>query len=304
MKKSSWTFLYVPEGDGGVRTMHVEKRLAWVLAAAVGLFVLASLVVTVSLSRQRGQVADAERREEQVQALRSEIARLEESLDQVEEQVAAGFQLQERASIVAGLGPLESGVVSRGVGGQAPMDSDLAAIGDRPDRERLAELREHLDRLRTQASSQNDGFEKLLTVLREDQELRDSTPSTRPMRTGWLSSRYGKRVDPFKGSIAFHSGLDFSAQPGTPIYATASGKVQRASKHGSLGNLVEIDHGNGFVTRYGHMRAFATEKGKTVERGEVIGYVGSTGRSTNPHLHYEVVRDGRSQNPWLYIIRD
>ena len=104
--------------------------------------------------------------------------------------------------------------------------------------------------------------------------------------------------------MAFHRGLDFSSSIGTPIYATASGTVTRASRHGSLGKLVEVEHGNGLVTRYGHMNDFKVAKGDRIERGQLLGHVGNTGRSTGPHLHYEVVRNGRSENPWLYIIRD
>jgi murein DD-endopeptidase MepM/ murein hydrolase activator NlpD len=101
-----------------------------------------------------------------------------------------------------------------------------------------------------------------------------------------------------------HRGLDFAARVGTPVIAPAAGRVKRASRRGSLGLLIEVDHGNGLVTRYGHLDSFAVGRGDWVTRGQIIGRVGNTGRSTGSHLHYEVVQNGRSQNPWLYIIND
>jgi len=305
MQKNTWTFLYVPSGEGGVRTVHVNRRLTYALAAAAGVFALLVLSLTIRQLTQRSIIHNLDDRSEELMVLRAEIDHLESSLRLVENQMAETYQMQERANLLAGLGPVDTGDALRGLGGQEPESSGALDVGyDRLSRQRLGQLREQLERLLVQARSQKEGFEQVVEVLREDQELRDTTPSIRPLRGGWLSSRYGKRVDPFTGNIAFHRGLDFSAQEGTPIYATASGRVRRASRHGSLGNLIELDHENGFVTRYAHLRDFAVKKGAQVERGELLGYVGSTGRSTSPHLHYEVAQHGRSQNPWLYIIRD
>jgi len=304
MKPTHWTFLYVPDGEGGVRTLHVSKRLAVGLIVSVGLLAGLVTALTVSYVRQDLAVGNLAQRDRQVRALRTEIAELESTIQRVEEQMAQNFQLQERANLIAGLGPLDTLPGERGVGGQEPPVTEGLMTSPDLDATRLREMREHLSRLLRQAEFQQDGYRHVLNVLQEDQRLRDTTPSIRPVRAGYLSSTYGRRVDPFTGDLAFHRGLDFSAPQGTPIYATAAGQVKRASRHGSLGNLVEVDHGNGIVSRYGHMKGFAVAKGDEVARGDLIGYVGSTGRSTSDHVHYEVVRNGRSENPWLYIIRD
>lgn len=304
MKPTHWTFLYVPDREGGVRTLHLSKRLAAALAACAGVLVILFGILTVSYVRQEMAVGSLAQRDRQVVALRTEIAELESTIQRVEEQMAQNFQLQERANLIAGLGPLDTVPGEAGIGGQEPPRADGLMASPDLDATRLREMREHLSRLLRQAEFQQDGYRHVLNVLQEDQRLRDTTPSIRPVRSGYLSSTYGRRVDPFTGDLAFHRGLDFSAPRGTPIYATAAGTVNRASRHGSLGNLVEVDHGNGIVSRYGHMKAFAVSKGDSVARGDLIGYVGSTGRSTSSHLHYEVVRNGRSENPWLYIIRD
>ena len=128
------------------------------------------------------------------------------------------------------------------------------------------------------------------------QALAAATPSIWPV-PGWLSSAYGNRRDPFTGDAAFHPGLDISADYGQPVQATADGTIVSAERNGSYGNLVVIDHGYGITTRYGHLSRFAVSNGEQVRRGQVVGYVGSTGRSTSPHLHYEILVNGRLTNP-------
>ena len=133
--------------------------------------------------------------------------------------------------------------------------------------------------------------------------LATSTPSIRPIDSdhSWLSSAFGYRKDPFTGLRTFHRAMDFSSPRGQPVYATAPGRVQSAKRTGNLGNLVILNHGYGLLTRYGHLSRFAVDAGQRVERGELIGYVGSTGRSTGSHVHYEIWLDGRPLNPWRYL---
>lgn len=139
-----------------------------------------------------------------------------------------------------------------------------------------------------------------LSTVRRNVEKRESlmnaTPSIWPVH-GWLSAGYGMRADPFTGDRDFHPGLDISADKGTPIMATAAGRVEIAAPSGDYGNLVVVDHGYGLVTRYGHLSKFAVWQGRSVKRGDVLGYVGATGRATGPHLHYEVLANGKLINP-------
>ncbi len=139
-----------------------------------------------------------------------------------------------------------------------------------------------------------------LSIVRRSVEKREAllnaTPSIWPIH-GWLSAGFGMRADPFTAKPDFHPGLDISAAVGTPIRATAAGTVELAAVSGDYGNLVVIDHGFGLVTRYGHISRFAVWKGQQVSRGEIIGYVGATGRATGPHLHYEVLANGKLMNP-------
>lgn len=143
-------------------------------------------------------------------------------------------------------------------------------------------------------------IERRLASVRTDvdkrQALVSATPSMWPI-AGWISSGFGNRRDPFSGETAFHPGLDISADHGAPVHAPADGVVESAAYNGNYGNLITLDHGFGLLTRYGHLSRYAVYVGQQIRRGDVIGYVGSTGRSTSPHLHYEVFVNGQLTNP-------
>ena len=147
-----------------------------------------------------------------------------------------------------------------------------------------------------------DRLDSVRNGVERRQALASATPSIWPV-AGWLSSSYGSRTDPFTGSNDFHPGLDISAPAGQPVLATADGVVSSASHSGSYGNLVVIDHGFGITTRYGHLSRFGVSAGQHVSRGDVVGFVGSTGRSTSPHLHYEIWMNGQLTNPMRLLAR-
>jgi murein DD-endopeptidase MepM/ murein hydrolase activator NlpD len=145
----------------------------------------------------------------------------------------------------------------------------------------------------------------LLTVMESrlfDQKIRKSmVPTQQPVPDAQIGSSFGWRIDPFTGRSALHSGLDFQAEPGTPILAAAGGVVVTAEWHPAYGNMLEVDHGNDLVTRYGHASRLGVKKGDIVKRGQPIASVGSTGRSTGPHLHFEVLVQGVPQDPQKFL---
>ncbi len=145
-------------------------------------------------------------------------------------------------------------------------------------------------------------FQTALEQVGELEEMVDALPVRLPLaRKLTVTSGYGRRRDPFLGTPAMHTGIDLAAPRGTPVHATASGTVTFAEWNGGYGRMIEIDHGNGHRTRYGHLSKIGVQEGEKVEAGEVIGNVGSTGRSTGPHLHYEMVRDGHRRDPSPYL---
>jgi murein DD-endopeptidase MepM/ murein hydrolase activator NlpD len=144
------------------------------------------------------------------------------------------------------------------------------------------------------------GLENRLSYVRRDVErqerLAGATPSIWPAH-GWLTGTFGGRSDPFTGEPGFHQGLDISTTKGEPVYATADGSVESASYTGDYGNLIVLRHDFGLATRYGHLNSFNVSVGSSVKRGDIIGYVGSSGRSTGAHLHYEILANGQLLNP-------
>jgi len=157
-----------------------------------------------------------------------------------------------------------------------------------------------LDQTFTMLRNVLGSLEGHLSIVRRNVENRESlmnaTPSIWPVH-GWLSAGYGMRADPFTGDRDFHPGLDISAERGTAVRATAAGRVELAAPSGDYGNLVVVDHGYGIVTRYGHLWKFSVWQGRDVKRGDILGYVGATGRATGPHLHYEILANGKLMNP-------
>jgi murein DD-endopeptidase MepM/ murein hydrolase activator NlpD len=144
------------------------------------------------------------------------------------------------------------------------------------------------------------GLESRLRNVRKEVERREAlaaaTPSLWPAQ-GWLSGTFGDRSDPFTGDAGYHQGLDISTEKGQPVYATADGKIESASYVGDYGNLIVMQHGFGLTTRYGHLSGFAVKPGQAVKRGQVIGYVGATGRATGSHVHYEILANGQPLDP-------
>jgi murein DD-endopeptidase MepM/ murein hydrolase activator NlpD len=183
-------------------------------------------------------------------------------------------------------------VKDRAVGGTSPTNAAISTVLATslvsPD-DTFGVLRTVLSVLETRLSTVRTGIERT-------EKLAAATPSIWPAK-GWLTGRFGGRSDPFTGESAFHQGLDISASKGQPVYATADGHVESAAYDGEYGNLIVLNHDFGMTTRYGHLSAFKVKRGQSVHRGDVIGYVGSTGRATGPHLHYEILANGKLLNP-------
>jgi murein DD-endopeptidase MepM/ murein hydrolase activator NlpD len=160
-----------------------------------------------------------------------------------------------------------------------------------------------IDRFVKETQLREQGLQQLWDTLSERESLLSATPSIKPA-VGWYTSRFGYRSDPFTGRPLMHAGLDIAAPPGSPIHATANGVVSYVGYDPGYGNLVSIDHGYGVVTRFGHTSRIFVEKGQTVHRRDVIAAVGSTGRSSGPHVHYEVRVHGVPVDPRNYILDD
>lgn len=165
----------------------------------------------------------------------------------------------------------------------------------------MSEFGQQLDELIKKLDDRSDQLGLMEAMLVQQQANKVAMPSARPVDTGWYSSNYGWRIDPFTGQKAFHEGVDFMADTGAPIVAAGGGLVVYSDTYAGYGNMIEIDHGDGLISRYAHTSKMLVKVGDVVMKGQKIGEVGNTGRSTGPHLHFEVRHHGAPQNPEHYL---
>ncbi len=302
MPNRYFEFLYIPAENARPRPLKIRRAVVYALAGALVLGAGVATWASVKYSdriRETYRLASVERQNGQ---LRRQIDELTGELDLLQNQVAQNFDFQKKARILANLDELSADVAEVGVGGP-----DVALIRsmsdlDAPTRERIVSARADIEKLLRQAQLQRDSYQEIIASLEETNEKLRTTPSLRPVSVGFVSSWYGWRMDPISGRRTMHRGLDFSARLGTPVSSVADGVVSFSGRYKTYGEVVEITHGQGFVTRYAHMQKRLVRKGQKVRRGDVIGRVGSTGKSTFSHLHYEVLKDGRRVNPVRYVL--
>lgn len=250
-------------------------------AADVRLPVLNSLLRAI-------QAEETERRDETV---RENLNVMAIKLGQMQAQLSRLDSLSDRLSSSVGLKPQDMKQVVDGRGGPLIREQVLTT----------PELEQLLDALSTQVEQRSDAMALIEAQVLEDRIRRSMLPTTLPVIANWNASTYGWRIDPFTGHRAMHEGVDFSAPSGTPIFAAAAGIVTNVEHHPQYGNMVEIDHGNDISTRYAHASALYVQIGTLVKRGQKVAAVGSTGRSTGPHLHFEVRVAGVAQNPNRFL---
>lgn len=183
------------------------------------------------------------------------------------------------------------------IGGPTTASSELNMTTD-------LDVLKQIDAMLLTLDDKTQQLEALEAILLNHGVYQESFISGRPISSGWLSSYYGIRKDPFSGLPTMHKGVDFAGKSGSPVVATGAGIVTWADDRYGYGNMIEVDHGDGFVTRYGHNETLHVRIGDVVTKGQKIASMGSTGRSTGPHVHYEVIHNGKHVDPLKYIARD
>lgn len=299
MRSPKYTVLIANRQTGAVRRLTVVRRPAVLI-----LLVILVLPVLIGLGARWSGQAEMTRLAQQAEALRIENESYREATGELAAQISTlqtaitelGEDAQLDPAARRAIDNLPALVRNRamGRGGTAPVPPTVASSLTSPDNP-LGILQGLLGSLEARLVSVRSGIDR-------QQALAAATPSIWPV-VGYLSSMFGNRPDPFTGGRDFHPGLDISANAGTPIRATADGVVESAGYAGSYGNAVVLRHGFGLSTRYGHMSRVAAVPGLKVRRGDVIGYVGSTGRATSAHLHYEILLNGRTLDPLNLLTR-
>ncbi|QSX37611.1 M23 family metallopeptidase [Shewanella sedimentimangrovi] len=289
------------QGRNGVTRWQPGKR--WLLlpflllAAGSGLYQYNSDRFESQQARVEGEREAREAQKKQVLELKSAtetqlatlvtyVARMQAKMTRLEalgQQLAQNYQLEDQFDFSAEVG----------VGGMSELGSSIE----------LGQLIEDMDKLAFRIDN-NDAQMALLETVTSNLHIDEERfVSGRPVSKGWLSSPYGLRNDPFTGRRTMHKGIDFAGTEGADVLATAGGVVTWAGNMFGYGELVEIDHGNGLRTRYGHNQALSVTVGDVVAKGEKIASMGSTGRSTGPHVHYEVLRSGQQIDPQKFVYR-
>ena len=239
--------------------------------------------------------------QEEIRDQRLRIQQFAKEIDGLKDRLVALNQFEKKVRIIANLEVDNDSDSLFGVGGDMMEDLNTRIDLEAQHDDLVREVHQQSEMLQQMAAMQNQSFEQLLDAMQDKLNILSATPAVRPAK-GWVTSCLGPRKSPFTGLKEFHSGMDIANREGEPVIATGDGVVTFAGKKGFLGKMLVIDHGHGMVTRYGHMSEVRSKRGETVKRGEVIGAIGATGRSTGPHLHYEVLLNGVPVNPERYIL--
>jgi septal ring factor EnvC (AmiA/AmiB activator) len=250
----------------------------------------------------RREVLELNRLREETQLQRSQIDFFCEKIGDLEKKIAGMREFDRRLRILANLeGSEESTRRFFGVGGPSPEDIRETLLLQRNEEELMKQMRRDLERLDEEATAEGNNLRELEGLLQNKRVQLTHTPSIWPTR-GWFTSGFGYRISPFTGLRQMHEGVDISNRIGTPVIAPADGLVTNIGREWGFGKILVISHGFGFTTRYGHLDRINAKIGQRVKRGQKVAEMGSTGRSTGPHLHYEVRMNGVPVNPMKYVL--
>lgn len=290
MAAQKHTIIFVPHARARFVKWRISSRRLWAGVAAVVLLAFGSLLTTWSFFTNTVDRNELARIRSENAELRGVNESFEDSIRSLERRLVEFEDRTRKLAIVAGLEGL-GGSGEPGIGGaDFPAQSGLAIEAD----DELAFLEERANLLLT-------GLEEIEGGLEERERWLSSTPVIQPVK-GILTSGFGRRSDPVTGRPAHHQGIDISTAPGRAVQAPARGIVVEAGRIGSLGNAIYVSHGYGVTTRYGHLSKIDVKPGQRVGRGDVLGRVGNSGKSTGYHLHYEVRIDGKAVNPIAYML--
>jgi murein DD-endopeptidase MepM/ murein hydrolase activator NlpD len=308
MPQKHLSVIIVPHTKTSTRTLCFSRKNLKIITiggAVLGVVLLAALVdyARMSVIRARYKALRIETAEQ-----RSTIAGYEKSITELQSKISTLESYTKKLNVMAGLKSPDVLTSPAGLGGGEPGKDE-----PEPELEPSPSVKAPggpqvpglgtVQSLNQKAQSIESNLNSLLSFFESDTLRLASTPSIMPT-AGWISSVYGHRNDPFTGAWTMHWGLDISTNIGNPIMATADGIVIKVETDRYLGKNVTISHGNGYTTVYGHMSNFAVKAGQKVKRRDIIGYIGQTGKAAGPHVHYEVMKDGKRVDPRNFLLEE
>jgi murein DD-endopeptidase MepM/ murein hydrolase activator NlpD len=304
MKKRYTIMIFDESRMGAVKTRKISLSFIKFVVMLVALYAILSgtgFYYLTNLYAERHQMLVFKHENER---LKDRLNGYVAQLDDIKKKIASVDELEYKVRNLATYanGPAPQQQISIG-GKEVDIIQDLSAVSERREKEFFEELNESLVTLGIELEKRASSLSELSDFLEEHRLIMSSTPSIWPTK-GWISSSFGYRISPFTGRRVFHEGLDIANKIGTPIRAAAKGVVIFSGRKAGYGNVLTVDHGFGYVTRYAHCNKIYMKEGDTVDKGQVIAEVGNTGRSTGPHLHYEVLVNGVQVNPMKFIISE
>ena len=298
----------VPTDDSHIRNFRIPNVL---IKLAVTLIICIVLGIGFVIWEYSNKVIDENRLtqlEIENKILESKVRSFKEKVSYLQLAMSKYSEFDRKIRLLVDLPEEEQDVRRAGVGGPFVPDSLFEALNslDVEGASAVKSVEQDVEQLIREVKFQEISFKNIIKSIEIKQNLWDHTPSIRPVAKdlGLKVSGFGMRKDPFTGKLRMHDGIDFAARRGTPIFATADGKVVAASKRAGYGLTVQLDHGYGYSTLYAHCSIIKVKTGDKVKRGQIIALVGNTGRSTGPHVHYEVRVTNRAVNPEKYILPD
>jgi murein DD-endopeptidase MepM/ murein hydrolase activator NlpD len=301
--KKSFTLMVIPDHDAPVKRYTIQR--SFLMQVGMGLMLVVGLGAGASIHYFQVAADASENRilrdenltlRSQLKSVRERIEHIGSTLDRVErfDQKLRAMTLLSDPQRNLAMGPTEP---------EARVPTTDTQFTQLTTTETPKLLMGRLDKLSAEATRQEQSLQELQAYFQDQKSLLASTPSVWPAR-GWVTSDFGQRVDPYTADRVMHSGLDIAAPHGKEVYAPSDGTVVFAGLEGGYGNVIVVDHGYGIKTRYGHLAKMLVKAGDRVKRGALIAAVGNTGRSTGPHLHYEVRVNGIPQNPRKFILEE
>jgi hypothetical protein len=295
MAENDYTLLIIPRKKSSVKKLNISGFFVKFISFLVIAVFLSAAYFSydyVMIKRKEGELVGLKRL---TMVQKEQIDLLVGKIDELDKKMADLQRFDKKIRIMTNLDTGPDNDQTLGVGGPIPEENNTGSqeilIGN---------IRENIDKLLEDATSREKSFKELLEFLGKQKSILASTPSVWPVM-GWVTSKFGYRISAFTGKREFHRGIDIAAKVGKEVVTTADGIVVGVHKKPGMGNMTKIDHRNGITTSYGHLMKVAVKKGKRVKRGDVIGYIGNSGRSTGPHLHYSVSLNGVPVNPGRYL---
>ncbi len=291
MTRKFYTIFILPHAHERFRQLHFSKGILIGVGVLLALIVVAGAAAPHLLLRIQAQAKVLSGLREENRRLREEKQHFEASLAELGNVVSTVEDRARRVARAVGIERLPSDGPSGGTSARSnPLPKSLQEM-----------LNEEMDAIRLRSRNVDRSIDQLDAVIAARERVLASTPSGLPVE-GFLSEGFGWRPDPFTGQREFHQGMDIVAAQGSEVRAPADGVVTTVSRWSGYGKMLQLAHGYGYSTRYGHLSEILVSPGQRVRRGDVVGRVGSTGRSTGPHLHYEIFRAGARVDPARYIV--